>query len=105
MFGKWEVRELVYQINFPPFSARFDKRTKERKLIFGIFGIQSCQSHRHGGKRGYGYRVWVPGMGTGYRVPGSGYRVPGTGYRVPGTGYVLYVFCILPNNFKAKRSR
>ena len=37
MFGKWEVRELVYQINFPPFSARFDKRTKERKLIFGIF--------------------------------------------------------------------
>ena len=37
MFGKWEVRELVYQINFPPFSARFDKRTKERKLIFGTF--------------------------------------------------------------------
>ena len=38
MFGKWEVRELVYQINFPPFSARFDKRTiKEQKLIFGTF--------------------------------------------------------------------
>ena len=37
MFGKWEVRELVYQINFPPFPARFDKRTKEQKLIFGIF--------------------------------------------------------------------
>jgi hypothetical protein len=37
MFVKWEVRELVYQINFPPFSARVDKRTKERKLIFGIF--------------------------------------------------------------------
>ena len=36
MFGKWEVRELVYQINFPQFSTRVDKRTKERKFIFGI---------------------------------------------------------------------
>ena len=24
---------------------------------------------------GYGYRVWVAGMGSGYRVAGSGYRV------------------------------
>jgi hypothetical protein len=28
MFRKWEVRELVYQINFPPFSTRVDKLTK-----------------------------------------------------------------------------
>ena len=96
MFGKWEVRELVYQINFPPFSARFDKRTKERKLIFGIFVHTELSISSAWWKT----RVWVPGMGTGY-----GYRVAGTGYRVPGTGYVLYVFCILPNNFKAKRSR
>ena len=46
MFGKWEVREIVYQINFPPFSARFDKRTiKEQKLIFGIFVHTERQSH------------------------------------------------------------
>ena len=50
MFGKWEVRELVYQINFPPFSARFDKRTiKEQKLIFGIF-VLACVA---GGIRGH----------------------------------------------------
>jgi hypothetical protein len=34
MFGKWEVRELVYQINFPPFPARFDKRTKGRTIRY-----------------------------------------------------------------------
>ena len=32
MFRKWEVRELVYQINFPPFSTRVDKRTKGRTI-------------------------------------------------------------------------
>jgi hypothetical protein len=41
MFGKWEVREFVYQINFPPFSPRVDKRTKEQKFIFGIFNNYS----------------------------------------------------------------
>ena len=37
MFGKWEVRPLVYQINLPPFSSKVDKRTKELNFIFGIF--------------------------------------------------------------------
>ena len=31
------VRPLVYQINFPPFSTRVSKKTKELKFKFGIF--------------------------------------------------------------------
>jgi hypothetical protein len=38
MFGKWEVRELVYQINFLPFPTRFDKGRTIRHLMGGGVG-------------------------------------------------------------------
>ena len=62
---------------------------------------------------GYGYRVWVPGSGYGYRVPGTGYRVPGTFCtfsvfcqtisRLKDPGKIRYGFLLLkwPNNLSS----